>query len=64
VRRLILVDEGIVEVGISKKIVFIRILADVIVANMSIFKTNLNMTSLNVILTYYTYNTSNKKISS
>jgi hypothetical protein len=57
-------SRGTVKVGVSKKVVFIRISTHVSVSNKSILKINLSRTSPNVVLSYYTYNTSNKKVSS
>jgi hypothetical protein len=48
---------------VPKKVVFTKILAHVSVSNKSIFKIKLSMTSPNVVLLDYTYNTSKKKVS-
>jgi hypothetical protein len=47
-----------------QKVVFTKISAHVSMSNKSIFKIKLSMSSLNVVLPYYIYNTSNKKVSS
>jgi hypothetical protein len=55
---------GIVKVGVPKKVVFTKISAHVSLLNNSILKIKFSMTSPNVVLPYYTYDTSNKKVSS
>jgi hypothetical protein len=54
---------GTIKVGVPKNVVFTRISTYVSVSNKFILKIKLSMTSPNVVLTYYTYNTSNKKVS-
>jgi hypothetical protein len=54
---------GTLKVGVPKKVVFTIISAHVSVSNKSIFKIKISMISSNVDLTYYTYNTSSKKVS-
>jgi hypothetical protein len=49
--------KGTVKVGVPKKVVFTKISTHVSVSNKSIFKIKLSMTSPNVVLPYYTYNT-------
>jgi hypothetical protein len=55
---------GTTKVRVPKKDVFTIILAHVSASNKSILKIKQSMASPNVVLTYYTYNTSNKKVSS